>query len=193
MRKFFAFVFALYSGFQCIDCFAIDLSLNDAITKIVAESHDVKKADANLKKAQASLDVANSHRWFNIEGSATYMNLVNVEKPFDSYNVQLPPEIGGLVQQISQGAMSVPNSIDIPDNIFMAGVKVTQPIYTFGKIGNAVDSMRNAVKIGEYSKDMVLREVKYAATDLYWTAKMTDEIVEFDIVNKIDAILETPY
>lgn len=188
MRKILAVIFALYSGFQCIDGFAMDLSLNDAVTKIVAESNDLKKADANLKKAQASLDIANSHRWFNIEGTATYMNLVNVEKPFDSYNVKLPPEIGGLVQQISQGAMSVPNNIDVPDNIFIAGVKVTQPIYTFGKIGNAVDSMRNAVKIGEYSKEMVRREVQYAATDLYWTAKMTDEIVKISKKNLDDAV-----
>lgn len=188
MRKIFAFIFALYSGFQCIDGFALDLSLNDAVTKIVAESNDLKKADANIKKAQASLDIANSHRWFNVEGTVTYMNLINVEKPFDSYNVKLPPEIGGLVQQISQDTMSLPNNIDIPDNIFMAGVKITQPIYTFGKIGNAVDSMRNAVKLSEYSKEMVMREVKYAATDLYWTAKMTDEIVKISKKNLDDAV-----
>ena len=75
---------ALCAGICCIDGFAMDLSLGGAVKKIVAESHDLKKADANLKKAQASLDVANSARWFNIEGSATYMNLVNVEKPLDS-------------------------------------------------------------------------------------------------------------
>ncbi len=173
MRKCIVFGFALYAGFCGIDGYAMDLSLNDAVQKIVAESNDLKKADANLKKAQASLDVANSNRWFSIEGSATYMNLVNVEKPLDSYNVKLPPEIGGLVPQLA-GI----NNIEIPDNIFMAGVTITQPIYTFGKIGNAVDSVRSAIKMGEYSKEMVMREVKYAAADMYWTAKMTDEIVK---------------
>ncbi|MBO4582820.1 MAG: TolC family protein [Alphaproteobacteria bacterium] len=183
MRKFLGCLFALYAGFCRIDGFAMDLSLNDAVQKITAESHDLKKADANVKKAQASLDVANSNRWFNIEGSASYMNLINVEKPFDSFNVKLPPELGGLVPQLA----GVEN-IDVPDNIFMAGVTVTQPIYTFGKIGNAVDSVRNAIKMSEYSKEMVLREVRYAAVDLYWTAKMTDEIVEIARKNLNDAV-----
>ena len=173
MRKFIWGVIALYAGFCCIDVFAMDLSLNDAVQKIVAESHDLKKAEANLQRAHAALDAANANRWFNIEGSATYMNLVNVEKPFDSYNLKLPPEIGGLVPQLA----GITN-IEVPDNIFMAGVTITQPIYTFGKIGNAVDSVRDAIKMSEHSKEMVLREVKYAAADMYWTAKMTDEIVK---------------
>ena len=182
MRKIFGCLFALYAGFCCIDGFAMDLSLDDAVQKIVAESHDLKKADANVKKAQASLDAVNANRWFNIEGSASYMNLINVEKPFDSFNVKLPPELGGLVPQLA----GVEN-IDVPDNIFMAGVTVTQPIYTFGKIGNAVDSMRNAIKASEYGKEMVLREVRYSAADLYWTAKMTDGIVEIARKNLNDA------
>lgn len=185
MRKVFGVIIALYGGLCGIQAFAMDLSLNDAVQKIVAESHDLKKADANVKKAQASLDVANSSRWFNIEGTATYMNLINVEKPLDSYNVKLPPEIGGLIPQ-----MAGITDIDIPDNIFMAGVKITQPIYTFGKIGNAVDSVRSAIKMSEYSKEMVTREVKYAAADMYWTAKMTDEIVKIaqkDLDNAMSA------
>lgn len=172
MRKFYGVLFLLCAGFSGTDVVAMDLSLNQAIEKIVSESHDVKKAEANLTKAQASLDSVNANRWFNIEGNVTYMNLVNIEKPLDSYNVKLPPEIGGLIPQLA-GI----NKIDVPDNIFMAGVTITQPIYTFGKIGNAVDSVRSAIKMGEYSKEMVLREVKYAAADMYWTAKMTDEIV----------------
>ena len=78
--------------------------------------------------------------------------------------------------------------MEIPDNIFMAGVTITQPIYTFGKIGNAVDSVRSAIKMGEYSKEMVRREVQYAAADMYWTAKMTDEIVKLSKKNLDDAV-----
>ena len=60
----------------------------------------------------------------------------------------------------------------------MVGVTATQPIYTFGKIGNAVDSVRSAIKISQSSQEMTRREVAYSAADLYWTAKMTDEIVK---------------
>jgi len=184
MRKFIVAIMALCVGFWRIDAsYAMDLSLDDAVQKIIAESNDVKKADANLKKAQASLDAVNANRWFKIDASATYMNLIDVEHPFDSYNVKLPPEIGGLIP-----ALAGMESLEIPDNIFMVGVTITQPIYTFGKIGNAVDSVRSAIKMGEYSKEMVRREVRYAATDMYWTAKMTDEIVALAQKNLDDAV-----
>lgn len=167
--------------------FALDLSLKDAVDMIVSESNDYKKADANLKQAQAQLDAANASRWFKLEGTASYMNMVNVENPSESQMINLPPELGGL---ISDSLKDQAVSFEIPDNIFQAGVSLTQPIYTFGKISNAVKSVKSAIKMSQASKEMVLREVKYAAADLYWTAKMTDEIVklsETDLKNARDA------
>lgn len=154
--------------------FALDLSLNTAVDKIMAESNDLKSADNNVKKAEAALDAVNSNRWFKIDGSANYMNLVNVEKPFGGTGVELPVELGGLISSSTGGSIS---DIQIPDNIFMAGVDITQPIYTFGKIGNAVDAVRSAIKISKYGREISKREIKYAAVNLYWTAKMTDDLV----------------
>ena len=154
---------------------AMDLSLSTAVDKIVTESQDLKKADANVKKAQASLDAANANRWFTVDGTVTYMNLINVKKPFESYGVDLTPEMGGVLARILGTDI---DHIDVPDNIFVAGVTVTQPIYTFGKIGNAVDGVRSAIKMADASREMTLRAVKYSAADIYWTAKMTDEIVK---------------
>lgn len=156
---------------------ALDLSLNDAVEKILAESHDVKKADANLKMAEAQLDAANANRWFNIEGNVSYMNLINVANPTKSYEVDLPPAMGGIIADALHASNPV-EKLPIPDNIFMAGVTVTQPIYTFGKIGNAVRSVKSAITMSQAGKEMIQREVKYSAVDLYWTAKMTDEIVK---------------
>ncbi len=177
MRKFTRFLFAGLAMVICSPVFAMDLSLETAVEKILDESQDMKKADANIKKAQASLDAANANRWFKLEASATYMNLVDVHDPFSgSMNMKLPPQLGGLVGSFMGGGTV--SEIEMPDNIFMAGVTFTQPIYTFGKIGNAVDSVRSAIKMSETSKEMVRREVRYSAVDLYWTAKMTDEIVK---------------
>lgn len=163
------------TGMIVLPAHALDLSLSDATNMIVAESHDLKKADANLKKAEASLDAANANRWFKLDGSVSYMNLVNIEDPTKSKTIDLPPSMGGLISEsLKDQAVSLP----IPDNIFQAGISVTQPIYTFGKIGNAVKSVKSAIKMADASKEMTLREVKYAAAQLYWTAKMTDEIVK---------------
>jgi len=178
MRKFCGVLFAVVAAVIGMPAFAMDLSLDDAVEKILAESQDMKKADANIKKAQASLDAANANRWFKLEGSASYMNLVDVSDPFSGkMSMNVPPQLGGIIAGLMQSPTPV-TQVEMPDNIFMAGVKFTQPIYTFGKIGNAVESVRSAIKMSEVSKEMVRREVKYSAVDLYWTAKMTDEIVK---------------
>ena len=57
---------------------AMDLSFQDAVDKIIAESSDIKKADANIKKAQAQLKSVNANRWMSIDGTVSYMNLINV-------------------------------------------------------------------------------------------------------------------
>lgn len=175
MRNF-KFVCAIICGaFMINSAMAMDLSLNDAVEKVVAESHDLKKAEANVKKAQAQLDAVNANRWVNISANASYMNMVDVEHPTSDQGVRLPPELGGFIGQALHTDMS---NFQIPDNLFMAGVSISQPIYTFGKIGNAVDSVHSAIKMSETSKEMTRREVAYSAADLYWTAKMTDEIVK---------------
>ena len=182
-------LFGVFAAFVS-PAFALDLSLNDAIEKISRESHDLKKASANLDKAQASLDAANANRWFKLEGTATYMNLVNVERPLDSRNFELPPELGGL---LPEALKDVNMSFEIPDNIFMAGLSLTQPLYTFGKIGNAVKSVKSAIKMAESSHELTRREVAYAATDLYWTAKMTDEIVKISESDSTDFQVEQSF
>ncbi len=152
------------------NAFGMDLSLNQAIEKIVSESNDIKRADANIKKAKAQLSAVNANRWMSIDGTVSYMNLINVKRPTSSNGVEIPSDIGAILGSV------LPLDA-IPDNIFSAGVQITQPIYTFGKIGNAVDAVHDAIDMSKSAKDLTMREVKYAAANLYWTAKMTDEIV----------------
>ena len=181
--KFTAIVAALCM--VCGGARAMDLSLNDAVERIVQESQDIKKADANIKRAQAQLDAANANRWFKVDGNVSYMNMVNVERPFHSNGIDLPPELGGIIAD-SLG-VSVGHHIEMPDNILMAGVSVTQPIYTFGKIGNAVESVRAAIKMSETSRTLTEREVRYSAANIYWTAKMADDIVRISQQSLNDA------
>lgn len=158
-----------------VPAFAMDLSLDAAVEKIMHESEDLKKADANVKKAQAQLSAANANRWFKLDASATYMNMLNVENPTKSTGIDLPPALGGL---ISESLKDQSVHIELPDNVFSAGINASQPIYTFGKIGNAVKSVKSAIKMTESSRELTRREVRYSAANIYWTAKMTDEIVK---------------
>lgn len=170
MRKLFSVLLCAMSVIP--GAFALDLSFDEAVKKIVSESHDVKKADANIKKAKAQLSAVNANRWMAIDGTVSYTNLIDPKHPTSSKGIELPSELGALLNQ------SLPMPLtEIPDNMFSAGVQVTQPIYTFGKIGNAVDAMHDAIDMSASAKDLTMREVKYAAANLYWTAKMTDGIV----------------
>jgi len=152
------------------NAYALDLSLQDAVSKIVAESNDVKSAEANVKKAKAQLSAVNANRWMSIDGTVSYTNLVDPIQPTSSDGIKIPSDIGAILGNV------LPMST-IPDNIFSAGLQVTQPIYTFGKIGNAVDAMHDAIDMSKSAQELTMREVKYAAANLYWTAKMTDNIV----------------
>lgn len=173
MKKIVILLSLVMVGFMQ-NAFARDLSFNDAVNMILVESNDLKKADANVKKVQAQLAAVNSNRWFHIDGTATYMNLVNVKDPSNPNGVELPPEMGGLIYTIT----GVGGAVVIPDNLMVAGVTITQPIYTFGKIGNAVDAMHSAVQMSISGKELATREVRYSAAQLYWTAKMADEAVK---------------
>ncbi|MCQ2580686.1 MAG: TolC family protein [Alphaproteobacteria bacterium] len=174
MRKYKLAVFLACACMGTNVAYSMDLSLNDAVEKIIAESNDIKKAEANVKMAHAQLDAVNANRWVNISANASYMNMVDVARPTSRDGIELPPELGGILQSFGQD----PTQIVIPDNLFMAGVSISQPIYTFGKIGNAVDSVHSAIKMSETGKEIAMRDVVYSAADLYWTAKMTDEIVK---------------
>lgn len=187
MKKMLSGITCVFMVLISLPSVAMDLSLNNAIDMILAESNDLKKAEANVKKAQAQLDAANANRWFTLEGTASYMNMVNITNPSESQKINLPPAFGGL---ISDSLKDQSVTLTIPDNIFQAGLTLTQPIYTFGKIGNAVQSVKSAIKMSQASQEMTRRSVRYAAADLYWTAKMTDEIVvlaEKDLKNARDA------
>ena len=178
MRELKLVAIVLCAAILGTEAYAMDLSLNRAVEMILDESQDLKKADANVKKAEASLDAANANRWFKIDGTATYMDLVDMKNPLKSYQVSVPPELGGALSYYLDKQVNLPDKIDIPDSMFMAGVTITQPIYTFGKIGNAVKSVKSAINMANASREMTAREVRYSAVDMYWTAKMTDKIVE---------------
>lgn len=182
MRKF---LFCVLCALVFVpNAMAMDLSLDEAVKKIIAESNDLKAAEANVKKAKAQLSAVNANRWMSVDGNVSYMNLVDPKDPFRSNGIKIPSEIGAILQN------SPLEFGEIPDNIFSANVQITQPIYTFGKIGNAVDAVHDAIDMSKSAQELTSREVKYAAANLYWTAKMTDEMVAAsrrNLNNAIDA------
>ena len=185
-KRMVSLFIAAVASVYVMPSYALDLSLSDAVERVSNESHDLKKANANVEKAQSQLDAVNANRWFKLDGTVAYSNTVNVEDPTKPRTIEIPGEILGEFNEKFKGGLS----FEFPDNMFTASVNLTQPIYTFGKIGNAVKGVKSAIKMAESSQELTRREVAYAAANLYWTAKMTDEIVklsESDLKNARNA------
>lgn len=166
---------AALAGFVCIftgtSAQTMELSFDRAVDMIAQESQDLKKASANINRATAGLDAANANRWFTLDGTATYMNMINIRHPGDPMTVVIPANIANL------SPIPLPPELNIPDTLFMAGVTLTQPLYTFGKIGNAVDAARSAVNMASHGQEVTARAVRYAAAELYWSTRMSGEMV----------------
>ncbi|MCL2439633.1 MAG: TolC family protein [Alphaproteobacteria bacterium] len=149
---------------------AMELSLERAVEMIAAESQDLKKAEFNVSRARSGLDSVKSNRRPQISASATYMNIINVENP----GRPLGFDLSGFGDDLPDG---VPAFIEFPDNIGIAGLSINQPIYTFGRIGNAADAAHHAISGARSGSELAKREIRAAAAQIYWTARMTDEIV----------------
>ena len=91
MRKLLLCILSCFMVIPSV--FGMDLSLNQAIDKIVSESNDVKRADSNVKKAKAQLSAVNANRWMSIDGTVSYMNLINVKNPTSSNGVEIPSDM----------------------------------------------------------------------------------------------------
>ncbi len=142
---------------------AISLTLDQAVEKIMFVSDDLKKAEMNIEKMEAVVDQANSKRWFTLDGNASYTNNINVRQPGDP--AVLPAGIPGV------------GGLEIPNNIGNLGVSLTQPIYTFGQIGQAVKSAKSALTMATYEREVYRREIRAMAVQIYYAAKMSDELV----------------
>ena len=146
----------------------MNLSLDGAVDRIIAESNDIKKADANVQKARAGLSAVNASRWPSISGTAAYVNIINVEAPGKPMEIIVP----------EMPMLGIPASVvPYPQHIGTLGASATMPIYTFGKIGHAADAARGAIKMAQSGNALARAEVRAAAAQIYWTAKMTDEMV----------------
>jgi outer membrane protein TolC len=131
---------------------ARNLSVDESTELVMAESQDVKKAEANIKKMQAVLDGVNANRWVKVDGVVAYQ----------------------------KNAFGLPINNSLPaviDNVGTVGVNASMPIYTFGKIGYAVDMAKQSLKIAEKSSDLAKIEMRASAIQMYWSAKMADEMV----------------
>jgi outer membrane protein TolC len=162
-------LFAFLGLVASAPAFARNLSVDRAIDLVLVQSQDIKKAEANIKKMQATADSVNSRRLFQVEATATYAYSPDVA----DLNIWGGTNMTGALQSGGLGS----SMVRIP-HIGTAGISATQTIYTFGKIGYALDMVEKSVELAKTSRRLAEIEMRAAAVQLYWSAKMTDELVK---------------
>ncbi|MCL2629776.1 MAG: TolC family protein [Alphaproteobacteria bacterium] len=156
---------------------AMRIGLEDTVAKILAASQDIRKAELNVQKSEAVYRAARSGRLPQVNATASIMNNINLDGPGKARYVSIPnlPVIDNTGNEIG----FVPTGIGgfrVPDNIGIAGVELVQPIYTFGRIGHGLDAARSAIRIAESSAELARREMRVAAVQIYYGAKMAENI-----------------
>ena len=156
MKKYL--LFAVFCLMFAPGAWARNLSLDETVDLVVRESWDIKKAEANVEKMRATLRSIHSNRVFKVDATAAYTNILDMNDRRVTGGTLIPATAG-------------------PDNIGTVGLQATQVIWTFGKIGFALDMARAGLRIAETSKRLAELEIRAAAVRIYWSAKMTDEMV----------------
>lgn len=158
--KFLTFFLIFMTHFCGVE--ARSLSLEDTVKMIIEESNDVKKAAANIGRARALLDNVTAGRMPKIDATATYTNMVDMDDR-DWFGENIVP---------------FTTTGTTPEHVGAVGLKASQTIYTFGKIGFALDMARGALRIAESSKKLAELEMTAAAVQMYWSAKTAEEVVK---------------
>jgi len=170
-RVFFLGILALFMVFFNVSHASQDITIDDAVRMVVKESQDIKRAEMNVKRMEAIKSHANASRWFQADARANYSKFINMD------NMQWWGD--GLIPQV----LPVPdpnnpvNLLMMPEHTAAVGININQPLFTFGQIGYAVEAARRGVNQAEISKELAMAEIRLAAIQLYWSAKITDEFL----------------
>lgn len=142
---------------------AVHLGVEQAVEHILSASQDIKKAELSIKRAEAVFDTARAARFPTLDALGAYSHNVNIYQPGKTaYNL-----VPGTTMKVA-----------VPDKHIVLGLDAKMPIYTFGKIGYGLDAARSSIKIAEHSAELARREMRVAAVELYYGAKMTQHILD---------------
>ena len=144
-----------------------NLTLADIVEMVMTESQDLRKANANVRRMKAIMDSVQANRRPALDINARYANIVNL----DHWN-----PMGGFV--IPQVMIAGEEIIAMPDHVGTVGAMATQTLYSFGRIGYALNMARSSLRIAETSRKLAEVEIRAAAVQMYWSAKMMDEMVK---------------
>jgi len=148
---------------------ARELSLNDAIQLALLENEDIQKVTLNIQKMGELVKQIGASRWFRIDATFGYeADRINQENLAFVNNTMDP-----------KGSL-IPRTYKINNAFYngSANIHLFQPLDTFGKIGASIKAAKYGVTMSKHQKKLIQRELRYATTLAYYSAILSDVMLE---------------
>jgi outer membrane protein TolC len=147
----------------------IKLSLKQAIEMALKHSDDLKISQENVEKMEYTIIETRALALPQISGDVTWTKYMKVPT--------MPSPIIG-----TTGAQAglVLGTEDVPvkqDYGISYGVTLTQPIWTFGKVGGALEIAKEALDIEKMSQKSTQFEVEYNAKTIYYSVLFSQKML----------------
>ncbi|OQA60856.1 MAG: Cobalt-zinc-cadmium resistance protein CzcC precursor [bacterium ADurb.Bin270] len=154
-------VFALLGTSEASEQSPLRLSLERAIELAIAESETVMQSANDITKSG----------YRRSEAISAALPHLNADVGYNYY-----PKVQ-TIDMVMPGPG--PISVELKDDFdMMTSVTLEQPIYTFGKIHNAIRASTIAREISRFSKEAVEREVSYETAKAYITVLLAQEALK---------------
>lgn len=171
----------------------VTLSLGEAVSRALNESEEIRLARAQLDLADAQVTAARSNAFPQIDGTFAYTR--TFESPFETGGMTLPDSLrfepdttATLEERIRYLERNAPTAGlgglgslfgDLPfgrENVYNASLSLSQPLYTGGRLGAALDIAREyraAARLGLVEERA---EIELQVRNAYYRALLAGEL-----------------
>jgi outer membrane protein len=167
----------------CMRAFSQAITLEQVIRDVCTKSDSVKMMNESVKKADQMV----REKWANAlpvisatgAGMHTYGSAFGGSSSSGSSR-SLAKAAGPndpVTQAQLQGILSSFSDLSSPvgSNVYTAGISFNQPLYTFGKVGTAIDVAKSFNKSAKASYERNMQTLQLGALDIFFLTLMTEK------------------
>ncbi len=162
----YSFIALLFIVFNWIPCFAKPLSLDQAIRLALNESNSLKIQDKEILKFESFYKEKYSLALPRISGELKYTQYPQVPKT----TMTFPALVPGTDPTQFEFSFKEKNEFD-------SRLVLTQPIYTFGLIGTAIEAAKKARSLSQITKESKKSDVIYATQMAYYSTLLFHDLM----------------
>ncbi len=182
------------TGASAVSPAVLDLSLGDAVAKALKESAEVRSAEAQSQQAEAQARSAWSNALPQFNTQLAYQRVLR--SIYQGMNITIPDSMkfspnsnAPLDERVKYLEDKTPNAAfgalaamfsNIPfgrANTWIAGMTVTQPVFTGGRVSSGISMAGNAADAARYSLDETRSDIALQVKTGYYDAELAQRSV----------------